>query len=349
MKMDLTWNGILAYLDKLFPEGSSRRKLLQIVSVILIFEGLSVLILFSYQGAGVGLFSLAVGILVLVLLHPGAKEETQSLPDEKTPKEPKVPKEDPPGIKFVDAILKWIGNDYIVMAAGAVIIAIVVIWNIFLSSRADLGDLDTLTILFGGLVLFFPLLVHKFKVESIFSLMFIGLVVLFLVVPQAVTSLHKGAGSSVGNWYVQYLLAAPFAGVLNMIGIHASSSGSVVQMYFQDGSPQALGISAYCAGLYSFSIFLAAFFSFVLVFERLPMKILAIVLAFGIIIAYLGNLLRMVVIGIVGYYKGLDALLWAHTNVGWMIFLAWSALFWYFLLGYASRHSSSGPGKTEVD
>jgi len=341
MKMDLTWNGILAYVDKLFPEGSSGRKLLQIVSIILIFEGLSVLILFSYQGAGVGLFSLAMGILVLVLLHPGAKEKAPPLPDEKTPKEPKISKEDPPGIKFIDAILKAIGNDYIVMAAGAAIIVIVVLWNMFLSSRTDLGDLDTLTILFGGLVLFFPLLVHKFKVESIFSLMFIGLVVLFLVVPQAVTSLHKGAGSSVGNLYVQYLLAAPFAGILNLVGIHASSSGNIVVLDFHDGTVQALSISAYCAGLYSFSIFLAAFFSFVLVFERLPTRILVFVLALGLLVAYLGNLFRMVIIGVVGYYRGLDALLWTHENVGWVIFLSWSALFWYFLIDYVSKHSYS--------
>jgi exosortase/archaeosortase family protein len=341
MKMALTWNGILAHVDKLFPEGSSRRKLLQIVSVILVFEGLSVLILFSYQGAGVGLFSLALGILVLVLLHPGTKEEPQPLPDEKTPKEPKVPKEDPPGIKLVDAILKWIGNDYIVMAAGAVIIAIVVIWNIFLSSRTVFGDLDTLTILFGGLVLFFPLLVHKFKVESIFSLMFVGFVVLFLVVPQAITSLHKGAGSSVGNWYVQYMLAAPFADILNLVGIHASSSGNIVVLHFHDGTVQALSISAYCAGLYSFSIFLAAFFSFVLVFERLPPRTLVFVLALGLLVAYLGNLFRMVIIGVVGYYRGLEALLWTHENVGWVIFLSWSALFWYFLLDYVSKRSYS--------
>ena len=344
MKMDLTWNGILAYVDKLFPEGSSGRKLLQIVSIILIFEGLSVLILFSYQGAGVGLFSLAMGILVLVLLHPGAKEKAPPMPDEKTPIEPKISKEDPPGIKFIDAILKAIGNDYIVMAAGAAIIVIVVLWNMFLSSRADLGDLDTLTILFGGLVLFFPLLVHKFKVESIFSLMFIGLVVLFLVVPQAVTSLHKGAGSSVGNWYVQYMLAAPFAGILNLVGIHASSSGNIVALHFHDGTVQVLSISAYCAGLYSFSIFLAAFFSFVLVFERLPTRILVFVLALGLLVAYLGNLFRMVIIGVVGYYRGLDALLWTHENVGWVIFLSWSALFWYFLIDYVSKHSSSSQG-----
>jgi exosortase/archaeosortase family protein len=341
MKMGVSWDGILASVNKLFPEGSSRRKLLQIVSVILMFEGLSVIILFSYQGVGVGLFSLALGILVTILLHSGAKEEAQSMPDVRAPIELKVPREDPPGIRFVDSILKWIGNDYIVMAAGAVIIAIVVFWNAFLSSRPDFGDLDTLTILFGGLVLVFPLLVPKFKVESIFSLMFIGLVVLFLVVPQAVTSLHRSAGSSVGNWYVQYMLAAPFAGILNLVGIHASSSGNIVVLNFHDGTAQALSISAYCAGLYSFSIFLAAFFSFVLVFERLPARILVFVLAIGLLVAYMGNLFRMVIIGVVGYYRGLPALLWTHENVGWVIFLSWSALFWFFLLDYASKHSNS--------
>ncbi len=72
-----------------------------------------------------------------------------------------------------------------------------------------------------------------------------------------------------------------------------------VMLQFQDGTRQALGISAYCAGLYSFSIFLAAFFSFVLVFERLRTKILAFVLALGLVVAYLGNLFRMVIIGII--------------------------------------------------
>jgi archaeosortase C (PEF-CTERM variant) len=138
------------------------------------------------------------------------------------------------------------------------------------------------------------------------------------------------------------MLAAPFAGILNLLGIHASSSGSMVIIYAHDGMNQlSLSISAYCAGLYSFSIFLAAFFSFVLVFERLRTKTLAFVLGLGLLVAFLGNLFRMVIIGIVGYYRGLEALLWAHENVGWIIFLSWSAVFWYLLLGYTSRHRAT--------
>jgi exosortase/archaeosortase family protein len=66
----------------------------------------------------------------------------------------------------------------------------------------------------------------------------------------------------------------------------------------------------------------------------------ALVLVLGLIAAYLGNLFRMVVIGVVGYFNGIDALLWAHKNVGWIIFLSWSAVFWYLVMRYANRRST---------
>jgi exosortase/archaeosortase family protein len=338
--MKLSWENITLRVDKWFPEGSPRRKLLVIVSIILLFEGISVLILFSYLGVVAGLFSLALGALLLLLLHPVSGEERKPAPPEEVlDREQKVPDRDPFGLVLIDAVMKRVDNDYIIMGAGAAIIAFVVIWNAIVSDLPEYGDLDTLTFMFGGLVLLSPILFRKFRVETAFSLLFIGLVVILLVVPQAVTSIHEDTGSSVGNWYVHYMLAAPFAGILNLLGIDASSSSNSVALQFHDGTTQVLGISAYCAGLYSFSIFLAAFASFVLVFERLSAKILSIVLALGLLIAYLGNLFRMVVIGIVGYYNGLDALLWTHRNVGWMIFLGWSAVFWYLVIGFADRQA----------
>ncbi|MBU0685631.1 MAG: exosortase/archaeosortase family protein [Candidatus Thermoplasmatota archaeon] len=339
--MEWTWEGLVSAFDRLAPDGTPKRKLLQIISIILVIEGLSVLALFSYQGAAVGISSLALGMLLLVLLNPvrkpGRTEEAEVKPSDVR----QAPQKDPPGIVLIKWVLRREISGYFLMALGAAAIVSVVVWNSFLSESPSYGDLDTLTIMFGGILIIFPLLFEKFEAEASFSLIFLGLVVLFLVVPQAVMSVYGGTGSSVGNAYVHYMLAAPFAGALDLIGIDASSQGNLVTMQFHDGTVQTLAISAYCVGLYSFSIFLAAFFSFVLVFERLPVKVLTIVLSVGLVIAYLGNLFRMVIIGIVGYYRGLDALLWAHENAGWIIFLSWSAVFWYLLLGYTSRHRST--------
>jgi exosortase/archaeosortase family protein len=352
LQMNSIWEGVIAGVDTVFPYGTTRRKLLQLLAIILLFEGLSVPILFSYAGVWVGVLSIAMGVFILLIAPPVAERKGDSGDSSRLAQldeTKKVPPEDPPGMRLIDAIMKRIGNDYVIMGIGAAIVILVVIWNAYLSIRPSYGDLDTLSIMFGGLIMVFPLLVRRFKIEASFCLLFIGLVVLFLVIPQAAGSIHKSTGSSVGSWYVHYMLAAPFAGILDLIGIDAVSYKSIVSIQFHDGTMQALSISAYCAGLYSFSIFLAAFSSFVLVFERLPVRTLSFVLALGLLIAYLGNLFRMVVIGIVGYYEGIDALLWTHRNAGWIIFLGWSAAFWYFLLGYVSRRPSRGIGKTDVD
>ena len=145
------------------------------------------------------------------------------------------------------------------------------------------------------------------------------------------------------------MLVAPFAFILNLFGISANAVGNLVTIMFRDGSVHTLAISAYCAGLYSFSIFLAAFVAFVLVFESLPRRVLGLVLIAGLVVAYLGNLLRMVVIGIVGYFHGIEALHWTHENAGWIIFLAWSSVFWWLLLGYATRLAERGEPATEVN
>lgn len=333
------WGKLVSSFDRVFPLGTPRRKLLQIVSVILLFEGVTVMLFFSYVGIAVGIASLLLGFFLIAL---GYKPGMLLVP-------PTAQKLDPPGIRLIDAIMKKLNNDYIVMIAGAVLIGLVIIWNRFFSPNSGLGDFDMLTIMFGGVLLIFPIIIEKFKVEAIFSLLFLGLVLLFLVIPQVVMSLNTGAGESAGNWYVSYMLAAPFAGILDLIGIPATSHANMVTITFQDGTVQPLGISAYCAGLYSFSIFLAAFCSFVLVFERLRIKVLVPVLAIGLLIAFLGNLFRMVVIGVVGYYRGLEALLWAHENAGWIIFLSWSAVFWYLLLGYISKRPAPDRPPTKGD
>ena len=333
--MQTLFDRMLVAFKRAVPDGSPTGKLLQVVAVVLLFEGISVLILYSKAGIVAGIISVVLGLLLLILTRPERRLEVLEVTDET------------PGIRIISTVVRWIGGNHSMMAIGVSIIALDILYNKYLSARQGLGDLDTLSLLLGGMLIVYPFVVRNYKVEASFSLLFLALVVVFLVVPQAVTSAESESANSIGNWYVNDMLVGPFAGMLNLLGIDASSSGSYVKIEFRDGSLQTLGVSAYCAGLYSFSIFLASFFSFVLVFERLPTRTLLVVLGLGLLIAYLGNLLRMVIIGVVGYYRGMDALLWTHENVGWVIFLGWSAVFWYLLLNYVSKRPDSGKDANE--
>lgn len=331
--MQLALTGLVQKLNNWLPEGAPRRKLVQVLSIVLLFEGISVVVLYSKASIVLGLASVLIGIALLVLLTPRLPSGTQSKGGATF------------GIRLVDAVVDAVGGRYVMMVIGAIIVVLTVAYNVFVSAKPDYGDLDTLAILFGSFLVAYPFVVSRYKVEATFALLFLALLVLILVVPQAAASSNRSSSGSIGNWYVHYMLAAPFSAILNLIGIDSTSSGSYVTMIFRDGTTNTLGISAYCAGLYSFSIFISAFFSFVMVFERFPTKTLVLVLSAGLIVAYLGNLARMVIIGVVGYYWGMQALLWAHENVGWIIFLLWSAIFWYLLL----RHASKSPMTEEPE
>ena len=334
--MALRLSGMRTWLDGALPEGTTGRKLVGLLSVILVIEGLFSIILFSYVGIFVGLASLLSGIFLIAISRDDSETRTTG--------------EDPPGIRLINYVVRLVGGDKVLMVFGFAVILAVMAYNLMASARPEIGDVDTISLLFGFLLLVYPLLADKYRVEAAFALLFVAFVVVILVVPQVVMSLSGGGSdSSLGNWYVHYMLAEPFAVILDLIGIPASSSGNMVTIQFQDGSVHTLMISAYCAGLYSMSIFLGAFMAFVLVFERMPPKILALVLALGLVVAYLGNILRMVVIGVVGYYEGIEALHWAHENAGWIIFLAWSAAFWWLILGFASHHADRTESEVSGD
>ena len=329
------WDRLAQAFKRIVPEGSALSKVVLVLGIVLLFEGISVLLLFSYDAAYLGLISIIVGALLAFLAYPRGAPEPTAGPEAPPEEEYTI------GVRLIEGLIARLGGDYVLITLGIMTIVLVLVFNIFFSSRSEIGDLDTLMMMFGGMMVIYPFLANKFLVESAFSLTFLGIVVVLLVLPQAVMSIHSGVGTSAGNWYVHYMLAAPFSGLLNLLGIPSHSTGNSVTLPVFDPATggeivQTLGISAYCAGLYSFSIFVSAFMSFILVFERMRLKPMLGVLGLGLLIAYLGNLFRMVIIGVVGHAYGVDALLWTHRNVGWMIFLGWSAVFWFLIIRYVT-------------
>src|SRR5439155_114297 len=72
---------------------------------------------------------------------------------------------------------------------------------------------------------------------------------------------------------------------------------------------------------------------FVLTEFQRPARRLWLLLGLGMGAAYVANVLRMVIIVLVGYYTDstetdLQNMLIAHSYAGWLIFLGWIAVFW---------------------
>lgn len=236
---------------------------------------------------------------------------------------------------------------------GVAIIAADLAYNASLSATPELLTEDTIVLLAAASLLSYGFVPARFARERDFGLVFCFALNAILVVPLLFArAFYQDFERSV-DVYSWTALAPPVSGILSAIGVqntvHAVAGSTAPGLTFV---PQILGIqvtvviTTACSGIYSFGIFAAAFVAFVLTeFERPTRRVWAL-LGLGFLAAYVANVLRMVVIVLVGYYTDsaqtdLQNMLIAHSYAGWIIFLGWIAIFWAILLKFLLKGAFS--------
>ena len=239
--------------------------------------------------------------------------------------------------------------------AGIAIIALDALYNAFLSPTPSIQIHDTVTILFGVSLVAYPFVPERFGRERDFTLLFFLVLVLILVVPLMAVRLYRGNFDEGVNAYSWTMLAPELQAILRLLGINtdlrgdpAGSSAPGLLLDIPRVGPIWLIISTACSGIYSFSIFASAFTAFVLTeFNKTNWRVWTL-LVLGFVTAYFANLLRMTVIVAAGYMSStpqdsLNAMMIAHSNAGWLIFLGWIALFWVLMYRFLFPRKKQSP------
>ena len=217
-------------------------------------------------------------------------------------------------------------------------------FNAFLSATPGLLTHDQVVLLLGGVLMAYPYVPERYGRERDFVLLFVIALASILVIPLALLRLvTEDPGASV-DAYSAFALAPQTSAILNAIGvqntlIYSSSFGAPGLGFYTASTRQYVEvyITSACSGIYSFAIFASAFAAYVLTEQRRLTPRVAVFSALGVFLAYLANVFRMVVIVWVGYRfdtQGIQNMLFAHSNVGWLIFLAWVAAFWLLLFRF---------------
>jgi len=229
-------------------------------------------------------------------------------------------------------------------AIGVGIILLDLAYNLVLSATPDLLTEDIIVLLAAGYLLGYGFLPARFARERDFILMFFIAINAILVVPLLVARLFYQDFERSVDLYSWTALAPPLSWILSAIGVqnsvHSVAGSTAPGLTFV---PQNLGIqvtvviTTSCSGIYSFGIFASAFVAFVLTEFNRPTRKVWSLLGIGFLAAYMANVLRMVVIILIGYYSDstgtdLQNMMLAHSYAGWIIFLAWVTLFWGILL-----------------
>ena len=241
---------------------------------------------------------------------------------------------------------------------GVMMLAADLLYNLKLSASPALQTEDTIVILAASVFIVYGFVPPRFSRERDFVLTFVVALNAILVVPLLLARAWEADFERSVDFYSWVALAPQTSAVLRLVGVqntvHPVAGATAPGLTF---TPQHLGvqvtvvITTACSGIYSFGIFASAFLAFVLTEFKRPATRVWLLLGLGILTAYVANVLRMVIIVLVGYYTDstgtdLQNMLIAHSYAGWLIFLAWIALFWsvLFRLLPPSNTSPERPG-----
>ena len=258
-----------------------------------------------------------------------------------------VPAEAPPSNTLAHRFLRRVTLGWRLVPffplAGVVIIALDVIYNLLIADNPVLQIHDTVTLMFGVSLIAYPFVPQKFDRERDFVLFFFMILVLILVIPLLLLRLVQGNFDEGVNAYSSTLLAPQLTWIVNLLGVKASiipsppgTSAPTIEFFTQGGAAISVQISTSCSGIYSFSIFAAAFTAFILTeFDKTNWRVWSL-LVMGFVASYVANLLRMTVIVLAGYFAIVPedaeaSMMLAHSNAGWLIFLGWISLFWLLM------------------
>ncbi|HVL47519.1 MAG TPA: archaeosortase/exosortase family protein [Candidatus Thermoplasmatota archaeon] len=130
--------------------------------------------------------------------------------------------------------------------------------------------------------------------------------------------------------YVKHLLVAPLGWSLALLGHDVAWTGETIRVATARG-PLFLTVGVACAGLYAGALFTGVFLHFAASAKASAPR-LAGYLALGLLGLHVANVLRLVLLALVGADRGGNALAFAHRHAGWVFFLAWGILFWWLIL-----------------
>lgn len=229
-------------------------------------------------------------------------------------------------------------------AVGVGVIFADLYYNYFLSASPQLLTEDLIALLTAGALVGYAFVPERYGRERDFVLTFFLVLDVLLVLPLLLLRLSTqelGASVDIYSWVA---VAPETSALLSLLGVQNQlgqlpgiTAPGLTFTPVHMPSPVTVVITAACSGIYSFGIFASAFAAYTLTeFQRISRRMWGF-LALGMFSAYVANILRMVIIVLIGYYEDspttdLQNMLVAHSYAGWAIFLAWVAVFWLALL-----------------
>ena len=135
----------------------------------------------------------------------------------------------------------------------------------------------------------------------------------------------------------------PLVWILSSLGYIFQNEGQWIHFSSYSGESISVSITAACAGPVTMGVFLAIF-SLMMLDRPLPPKKATYLFLFGVAGTWLQSIIRLIILMLVGYQWGKEALWTAHF---WTIYILFPS--WYLLFAYIYFRQQDTKGKNETD
>jgi archaeosortase C (PEF-CTERM variant) len=213
-------------------------------------------------------------------------------------------------------------NNKLYSVAGVLIIFSVLIYNYTI--KDSIGTLDMMALILGSSI--FTWSMNNFKVRRlgiISAYMSFSFIVLYLIL--------YGMFDDYIIKYNYYFVLVPSVNIANAMGISVyNDSLDIIRIVgFEKNIELAIGST--CNGINSMFLLVSLIigYSFSENIHNFKKTILLVIIA--AIVAYLANLIRVLLIFVVAYHYGLELMMTVHVHAGWIIFAVNSMIFLYIL------------------
>lgn len=218
---------------------------------------------------------------------------------------------------------------------GLLLFIFIVIWELFYSDKY-IGDYTFLSLFFSFFLISYHLIPEPFYRLREFMLIFQFLLIIILLLPSFLSLIAYNLDFEFDDDKIfEFTLTKPLGKILTLLGYEIYAEGNELRyINLESNSHASVLITSGCSGIYSVFLFLAAFITYSITELRQVNFFILLLLIQGLMIAYISNLFRMVVIVMVGIHFTPEALFWVHSNLGWLFFAIWLSIFWYIMSNY---------------
>ncbi|MBP1910284.1 archaeosortase C [Methanolobus bombayensis] len=115
-----------------------------------------------------------------------------------------------------------------------------------------------------------------------------------------------------------YFVLMPTVAIIKLLGIPIEIIATETVILY-GAEPMTIIIGGPCSGLYSMFLLIGIVAGYSRI-EKMEIKKTFGLLGFAVLIAYIANLIRVIILYITAYLYGMDTMMMVHTHIGWMIF-----------------------------